>query len=67
MIRENIGIAVDGGGIRGAIVARGLIELEEIPDVKHLVDSPCLKVVAGGVHCGRWVILNPPVAPLCCE
>jgi hypothetical protein len=46
-IRENIGIAVDGGGIRGAIVARGLIELEEILGVKRLVDSPHLKVVAG--------------------
>jgi predicted acylesterase/phospholipase RssA len=46
-IRENIGIAVDGGGIRGVIVARGLIELEDILGVKRLIDSPQLKVVAG--------------------
>jgi predicted acylesterase/phospholipase RssA len=46
-LRENIGIAVDGGGIRGAIVARGLIELEDILGVDRLVDSPRVKVVAG--------------------
>jgi predicted acylesterase/phospholipase RssA len=46
-IREHIGIAVDGGGIRGAVVARGLIELEDILGVERLIDSPRLKVVAG--------------------
>jgi patatin-like phospholipase/acyl hydrolase len=36
----------DGGGIRGAIVARGLTELEEILGVKRLIDSYHLKVEA---------------------
>ncbi|MBN2306248.1 MAG: patatin-like phospholipase family protein [Anaerolineae bacterium] len=46
-IREHIGIAVDGGGVKGAIVAQGLIELEELLGVSPLIDSPRLKVVAG--------------------
>jgi predicted acylesterase/phospholipase RssA len=46
-IREHVGIAVDGGGVRGAIVAQGLIELEHILGVERLIDSPKVKVVAG--------------------
>jgi predicted acylesterase/phospholipase RssA len=46
-IREHVGIAIDGGGIKGAIVAEGLIELEQMLGVDRLIDSPKLKVIAG--------------------
>jgi predicted acylesterase/phospholipase RssA len=46
-IREHVGIAVDGGGVRGAIVAHGLIELEEILGTRPLINDPRVKVVAG--------------------
>jgi predicted acylesterase/phospholipase RssA len=46
-VRDNIAIAVDGGGIKGAIVARALMQLEEILGVKALIESPNLKVIAG--------------------
>lgn len=46
-IRDHVGIAIDGGGVRGAIVAQGLIELERILGVERLIDSPRVKVVAG--------------------
>lgn len=46
-IREHVGIAVDGGGVRGAIVAHGLIELERLLGVERLIDSPRVKVIAG--------------------
>ncbi|MCL4875434.1 MAG: patatin-like phospholipase family protein [Anaerolineae bacterium] len=46
-VRDNIGIAVDGGGIRGMMVARGLVELQKQLGVKRLIDDPRLKVVAG--------------------
>ncbi|NDJ77624.1 MAG: hypothetical protein GYB65_15340, partial [Chloroflexi bacterium] len=39
-VREHIGIAVDGGGIKGAIVAQGLIELEQKLGVPRLIDAP---------------------------
>lgn len=45
--RENIGIAVDGGGIKGLIVVYGIMELERIFGVERLLDLPQLKVVAG--------------------
>lgn len=46
-VRENVGIAVDGGGVKGAIVAQGLIELERVLGVERLIDAPQLKVIAG--------------------
>jgi predicted acylesterase/phospholipase RssA len=46
-IREHIGIAVDGGGVRGTIVAHGLIELEEILGTRPLINDPRVKVIAG--------------------
>ncbi|RPI97852.1 MAG: patatin, partial [Chloroflexi bacterium] len=46
-IRENVGIAVDGGGVRGTIVAHGLIELENILGTRPLINDPRVKVVAG--------------------
>jgi len=46
-IREHIGIAIDGGGVRGAIVAQGIIELERLLGVDRLIDSPRVKVFAG--------------------
>jgi uncharacterized protein len=45
--RENIGIAIDGGGIKGLIVAHGLIELERLLGVDRLLDAPQVKVIAG--------------------
>lgn len=47
IVRDNIGIAVDGGGIRGMMVARGLIELQKQLGVQRLIDDPRVKVVAG--------------------
>lgn len=46
-VRENIGIAVDGGGVKGAIVAHGLIELENLLGVSPLINHPNLRVIAG--------------------
>ncbi|WP_119067878.1 patatin-like phospholipase family protein [Aggregatilinea lenta] len=46
-MREHIGIAVDGGGVRGTIVAHGLIALEEMLGTRPLIDDPRVKVVAG--------------------
>lgn len=46
-IREHVGIAVDGGGIKGVMVARALAALEEKLGVERLIDSPKVKVIAG--------------------
>lgn len=46
-IREHVGIAIDGGGVRGTIVAHGLIELEEILGTRPLINDPRVKVIAG--------------------
>jgi len=46
-LREHIGIAIDGGGVRGAIVAHGIIELENILGARPLIDDPRVKVLAG--------------------
>ena len=45
--RENIAIAIDGGGIKGIIVAHALIELEQMLGVERLIDAPQLKVISG--------------------
>ena len=45
--RDHIGIAIDGGGVRGAIVAHGIIELENILGTRPLIDDPRVKVLAG--------------------
>ncbi|HUI72810.1 MAG TPA: patatin-like phospholipase family protein [Spirochaetia bacterium] len=46
-LRRNVGIAVDGGGIKGLVVARALVALEEELRCKSLVTSPQIKVLAG--------------------
>lgn len=46
-LRDHIGIAIDGGGVRGAIVAHGIIELENILGTRPLIDDPRVKVLAG--------------------
>ena len=46
-LRKHIGIAIDGGGVRGAIVAHGIIELENILGTRPLIDDPRVKVLAG--------------------
>ncbi len=46
-VRDNIGIAVDGGGVKGAIVAHGLIELEDQLGTRPLINDPRVKVIAG--------------------
>ena len=38
-LRKHIGIAIDGGGVRGAIVAHGIIELENILGTRPLIDD----------------------------
>ncbi len=45
--RPNIGLAIDGGGIRGLIVARGLTALEAELGSTPLIDHPQIKVLAG--------------------
>lgn len=46
-IRDHVGIAVDGGGIKGVMVARALMELEKLLGVERLIDSPKVKAIAG--------------------
>lgn len=46
-VREHIGIGIDGGGIRGMMVARGLVELEKQLGVRRLIDDPRIKAVSG--------------------
>lgn len=48
--RENIAIAIDGGGVKGAMVAYGIIELEKqlgLEEGQPLISDPRVKVVAG--------------------
>src|SRR3954471_14998659 len=46
--RPNLGIAVDGGGSRGLIVAQALLTLEkQLTDDKPLITYPGLKVLTG--------------------
>ena len=48
--RENIAITIDGGGVKGAMVAYGIIELEKylgLEEGQPLVSDPRVKVLAG--------------------
>src|SRR4051812_8928629 len=46
--RPNLGIAVDGGGTRGLIVAQALLALEkQLTDDRPLIEYPGLKVLIG--------------------
>lgn len=45
--RDNIAIAIDGGGIKGLIVCYALIELEKILGVDRLIECDRIKVIAG--------------------
>lgn len=49
-IRNNIGIAIDGGGIKGLLVAHGIIALEKklgLAEGQPLISHPSVKVLAG--------------------
>lgn len=48
--RENIAITIDGGGVKGAMVAYGIIELEKylgLEEGQPLISDPRIKVLAG--------------------
>lgn len=46
-LRTNIGIAIDGGGIRGLIIARALMTLETELGCKPLINHPQIRILAG--------------------
>jgi predicted acylesterase/phospholipase RssA len=46
-LRTNIGIAIDGGGIRGLIIARALKTLQTELDCKPLINHPRIRILAG--------------------
>ena len=46
-LRGNVGIAIDGGGIKGLIIARALIALEKKLECQRLIDCPNIKILAG--------------------
>ena len=45
--RANLGLAIDGGGVRGLLVAQGLVTLERELGGKPLIEHPSVKVLAG--------------------
>jgi patatin-like phospholipase/acyl hydrolase len=46
-LRKNVALAIDGGGIKGLIVARALIALEDELGGEPLINHPELKIMAG--------------------
>jgi uncharacterized protein len=46
-LRPNVGIAIDGGGIKGLIIARALMTLETELDCKPLISHPQIRILAG--------------------
>ena len=46
-LRTNAGIAIDGGGIKGLIVARALMALEAELGCKPLISHPQIRILAG--------------------
>ncbi len=46
-LRINTGIAIDGGGIKGLIIARALMTLETELGCKPLINHPQIKILAG--------------------
>lgn len=46
-LRKNTGIAIDGGGIKGLIIARALMSLETELGCKPLINHPQIKILAG--------------------
>jgi predicted acylesterase/phospholipase RssA len=46
-LRRHAGIAIDGGGVKGLVVARALISLEEELQIKSLIANPQIKILAG--------------------
>jgi len=45
--KDTIGIAIDGGGVKGTIVAYGIMALEKQLGVNALIESPRVQVLAG--------------------
>src|SRR5262249_35374980 len=46
-LRDNVALAIDGGGIKGLIAAQGLVALEEQLAAGPLIKNPKVKVLAG--------------------
>ena len=46
-LRTNVGIAIDGGGIKGLIIARALMALEKELGCTSLISHPKIKILAG--------------------
>ncbi len=46
-LRKHVALAIDGGGIKGLIVAKALIDLEAEMGGRPLIEHPSLNVMAG--------------------